>query len=258
MKKTTLSFLAVASFACISLIATNAQDRVQVAPEVPSAKDILALAEKYSSVVAKNRQARADYTWQYRTEVWSEGVLQWVDLVNANLDAELNPVYTQVNREQTVDKRGLLGRAEQRKEFEGLDKTINYISGWITYYNAMPLSRVTELFDQAARGNAVTLASNGGELLKVEGRNIKDTNAGDFVSLYLHRDAAYPVQLTFDVPVTKTDKDGDDAKQERITATIHYRWLRNGDAYYADHVDIAVPSRQLRIKVESLNMMKKQ
>jgi hypothetical protein len=258
MKKTTLSVLAVASLVCLSPFSSNAQDRVQVAPVLPSAQEIASLAAKHYSVVGKNRQARAEYTWQYRTEVWSKGVLQWVDLVNANLDAELKPVYTQVNREQTVDqRRGLLSRGEQRENFDQIDKEISYISEWLTFYSWMPLSRVTELFDKAARGNTVSLASNDGNLLKVEGRNIRDSDAGDFVSLYLHREAAYPVQLTFVVPVITADKDGDDPKQETITATIYYRYLRNGEAFYADHVDVAVPSRQLRLKVESLNMMKK-
>jgi hypothetical protein len=91
-------------------------------------------------------------------------------------------------------------------------------------------------------------------LLRIDGSNIRETNANDVVNLFVHAETATPVQFSFTVPV---EKSLDGATGQTITVTTHYRFLRNGEAFYPDHVEIEVPSRKFKIKVENLNMSKK-
>ena len=88
----------------------------------------------------------------------------------------------------------------------------------------------------------------------MRGRNIRDSNANDAVSLWFNAANGHPVQFAFTIPVVKSL---DGATGETIEATLHYRYLRNGEAFYVDHADIRVPTRGLRIKIENLNMQQK-
>ncbi len=219
-----------------------------------SQAEIAALAAKHHAALEANRKAMHEYSWQYRTEVWENDQLQWIDLVNVNLNAQGLPVFTQINRETTVArKHGIFSKKNQQKGFENVDRIVNYVADWVTWYNRMPLSRVTELFDQGAK-SGVSPASANGNLLRINGINIRDSNANDRVSLWMDKENCHPMQFSFTIPVVKTL---DGAAGETINAKLHYRYLRNGEAFYADHIVILVPTRNLKIKVENLNMMKK-
>ncbi len=202
--------------------------------KLPTQKEIATMAAMHHAALQANRKVLQDYSWQYRTEVWQNEQLQWADLMNVNLDARGLPVFTQVNRQQKVPtaRRIFAERSErkQREGFEEIDAVIKYVADWVTWYNRMPLSRVTELFDQAARRQGVSSASAGGQVLRINGRNIRDSNANDLVSLWMDKDSCHPLQFSFTVPVQKTADGAGGGKT--ITATIHYRCLRNGEKLF--------------------------
>ncbi len=67
------------------------------------------MAVKHSDAMKANRAVLRDYSNNYRVEVSKEGQLQWIDLVNAQIGPDGNPIITQVNRDQMAPhERGLL------------------------------------------------------------------------------------------------------------------------------------------------------
>ena len=219
-------------------------------------QEVAALAVKHSDAMKANRAKLSKYSNNYRVEVSKEGELQWIDLVNVQVPKGKPPVLTQVNRDQVVpQEHGLLGRKErkQKEAAEEMDKVISYAMKWISYYNNLPADRVFTLFREAAK-QGMAGASYSDEVLTVRASNVRDSDAGDTVTLTFYKRTGHPLRLAFDTPVAK-GVDGD--TPDRVTATINYRYLRDGSAFYPDHIELYIPSMNLSVKAEHLMSDKK-
>ena len=214
------------------------------------------MAVTHNEALAANRQTLENYSWNYRIEVAENGVVQWVDLVNIKMGDDGMPVFTQVNRDQIVEQeRGLFGKKKkQEKGFEQKDRIISYVMKWIIAYNRLPADRVHTLFRKATETGSVQVAPGNPNIVGVSASNVRDSDANDQLMLWFNRTNGHPISFSFVVPVEKSIEG---STGETLSATINYRYLQNGEAFYPDHVDVSIPSRQLRVKVENLNMMKK-
>lgn len=247
--KTPFLFFFLTAFLTVLIPSTSHAQR-------PTQKEIAELAVKHNEALAANRRVMDNYSWNYRIEVQESGVVQWVDLMNITFGANGQPVFTQINREQIVEQsRGLFGKKKkQEKGFEEKDRIIAYVIRWINAYNRLPADRVHTLFRKAAETGAVKVSPGNPNIVGLSADNVRDSNANDRLGLWFNKANGHPISFTFTVPV---EKSLDGATGQTLSATINYRYLQNGEAFYPDHVDVSIPSRQMRIKVENLNMQKK-
>jgi hypothetical protein len=143
---------------------------------------------------------------------------------------------------------------KQQEAKEAMDQTIAYAMKWITYYNHLPADRVFTLFNQAVRDKSFKASANS-DLVGVWSTNVRDSNSHDDVAIWFNKQNGHPTKLTFKLPV---DKGLDGATGETVSAAINYRYLKNGKAFYPDHIDLVIPSRGLKIKIEHLAASKKE
>ena len=224
--------------------------------QVPSPKEIADLAVLHNDALAANRKILENYHWNYRIEVQEDNVLQWVDLVNIKMGADGRPIFTQINREQIVEKqRGLFRKSrKQEKGFEQKDRIVEYVSKWIIAYNRLPADRIHTLFRKAAESGAIRVSPRNPNLIGVSASNVRDSNANDQLSLWLNKENGHPISFSFTVPV---EPGIEGFGGEKLSAVINYRYLQNGEAFYPELVDVMIPSRNLQIKVENVNIQKK-
>ncbi len=218
----------------------------------PNEKEIADLAVMHSDAMKANREVLKNYSNNYRVEVSKDNELQWIDLVNVQIGPDQNPILTQVNRDKmTPQEKGLFGRKgrKQQEAAEEMDGIISYAMRWITYYNRLPADRVFTLFRQAARDGTYKTASSSTDIVGVWSTNVRDSNANDEVNIWFNKLNGHPVRTAFTLPV---EKGLDGATGETISAVINYRYLRNGEAFYPDTIDVSIPSRGLKIRVEHL------
>lgn len=157
----------------------------------------------------------------------------------------------------TPQEKGIFGRKgrKQQEAAEEMDGIIAYAMKWITYYNRLPADRVFTLFRQAARDGTYKTAASSTDIVGVWSTNVRDSNANDEVNLWFNKLNGHPVRSSFTVPV---DKGLDGSTGETISAVINYRYLVNGEAFYPDTIDVSIPSRGLKIRVEHLVSRKKE
>lgn len=224
--------------------------------QAPTQQEIADLAVKHNDAMVANREKLKTVSSNYRVEIWKNGQLQWVDLVNVQIAGpDQKPVLTQVNRDQVVpEERGLFSKGEQKDEFKELNQITEYVFPWIIYYNRLPTDRILTLFNQAVRTGNHQFAPYSTDVLGVWGTNIRDSNANDKVTIWFNKKNGHPSRTAFVVPVQKSP---DGATGETISGIINYRYLQDGSAFYPDHIDVEIPARQVKIKVEHLATQKK-
>jgi hypothetical protein len=235
------------SLATIPVILTTTSANAQT----PNQKEIAEMAVTHNEALAANRQVMENYSWNYRMEVRQDGVIQWVDLVNIKMGADGLPVFTQVNREQIVDQKSKLFGKKRRQEkgFEEMDREVENAIKWILFYGRLPADRIHTLFRKAAEAGTAQVAPANENLVGVTATNVRDSDAGDQVSLWFNKTNGHPVFFSFSSPAG-----GEDAS---IQAEINYRYLQNGEAFYPDHVDASITGKSLQIKLENVNVQKK-
>lgn len=217
-------------------------------------EEAAALAMKYSKAQAANIKTMRDYTSNYRIELWQKDDLQWIDLVNVTLGDNGLPIITQVNRDKIDKRRGLFRNRRTEKAFDKQDKIVGYALRWMLYYSRLPADRVHTLFLKAGQNSGVAESSQSPNVIGVSADNVRDSDANDIVDLWLNKQNGHPVRFSFTIPVEKTVEGFEGAT---INASINYRYLQNGAAFYTDHIDVLIPSKDIHIKFENLNIMKK-
>lgn len=251
MKKTLLTTLALLVSSGLFAVSAHAQAKAL------TQKQIADLAVKHSDAMIANRKTLETYSSNYRVEVSKNAQIQWINLVNVKIGADLNPIITQVNHDQIVaPAKGIFSKGNQTKEFEKMDEITAYTIKWITYYNRLPAPRIFTLFSQAAQNGTYKVAPYSANVIGVWSTNIRNTNANDQVTLWFNKENGHPIKYAFVIP-TQLGPDGG-ATGETISATINYRYMQNGEAFYPDHIDVSIPSQEMTIKVEHLVTVKSQ
>ena len=224
--------------------------------QAPTQTELAMMAAKFSEARMANLEALTNYNSNYRVQVFKDNAPQWVDLVNVQItDPNAKPVITQVNHDQLAPQvTGLFSKGEQNDLFNEMNAIVHYALEWIIYYNRLPSDRVLRLFNQAAAQGDHQVAAYNPNLVGVWGTKIRDDSANDKVTLWFDKTNGHPHRLAFVIPVEKS-KEG--ATGETINAIIDYAYLRDYSAFHPDTITVAIPSRQMEIRVKHLLTQKK-
>jgi hypothetical protein len=212
------------------------------------------LAVKYSKAQAANINTLKSYSSNYRIELWEKDQLQWIDLVNVTVGDNSLPLLTQVNHDAITERKGLFRKTRQKRATKKQDEIVGYALRWILFYSRLPADRIHTLFLKAGQNAGVTKSAQSPNVIGVYAANVRDSDANDIVNLWLNKQNGHPIRFSFTIPVEKTMEGYEGAT---INATINYRYLKNGKAFYTDHIDVTIPSKKIFIKLENLNIQKR-
>ena len=250
MKKLSLTTLS----ALIGAMVVNGQEpapgAIAGAPAPAKPADPGEMALLYLGVLAKNNQMLREYSWQSRLEVFEmdedERKPLYVSLMVTRLDAKGIPQSTEMNKVLTTRKRnGLIRGNIQEKKLASIKETSNALKQWILSYVYMARGDVVNFFDRAAKSDSAVYEN----AVMLRGSNV--LRDGDSVALTIDKVSGSPISLTFFVPTSK---------DMRVSARVHFRYLRDGSVFYADQVDARVweegDDESLNFKVENFDFSK--
>ena len=216
----------------------------------PAPVDPGEMALKYSAILVNNNQMLREYSWQSRVEGFEmdedERKPLYVSLMVTRLDAKGIPQSTELNKELTTRKRnGLIRGSIQEKKLTSIRETSKALKQWILSYVYMSRGNVVNFFDRAVKSDS-TVYQNA---VMLRGNDV--AVKGDAVALTIDKASGTPLSLTFFVPT---------GKDTRVSATVHFRYLRDGSVFYADQVDAKVweegDDESLNFKVENFDYRK--
>ena len=245
MKKYSLTMIA----ALMGAMAANAQDPAVGAPP-PAPVDPGEMALKYTAILAKNNQMLREYSWQSRVEVFEmdkdERKPLYVTLNVTRLDSKGMPQSTELNKALGGRQRhGMVRGNIQERKLKSIKESVNQVKQWILSYVYMSRGNVVNFFDRARKSDSTLYR----DAVVLQGTNV--AIEGDSVSLHIDKLTGSPLSLTFFVPTSK---------DMRLSATVHFRYLRDNSAFYADQVDAKVwekdDDESLNIKVENFDFSK--
>lgn len=251
-KLSLLSHPTLLGLAIVALLACAAPETAAQASITPS-KDPAQWALIYSDVINKNRELLKDYSWQYRVEVQENGSLLYIDHLDGSYGADGRVETIRLSQDfQVKPRHGLLLKAGQEAKLREVEAKIETLKKQIGDYVYMTRGQVVDFFDKARKTEAVGYEN----ALRLDAENV--LTKGDSVTLYGDKETAFPIFLTFTVPL--------DAKTG-IRCEMHFRHLRQLGAFYSSKVtgrfvelargSTAKSANALSIDVESFDYVAK-
>ena len=215
-----------------------------------SSKDPGQWALLYADVLAKNKKALGNYSWQYRVEVSQDNEMLFVNLMEAHLDSAGELQTTRINQDLKIKERhGPLSKAGQEGRLKNIEEKINFLKATIRRYVYLERGEVVDFFDKAEKTEAVGYSN----ATRLDGEDI--INKGDTITLFGDRATAQPIFLTFSVPFDNL---------LRVDCAIQFRHLRGSGVFYAAEVTANFVElkrlggpKALSVEVESFDYVKK-